>query len=173
VSTLRSCGISQNYTCWLNNPLLFHIFIISYCHKEKNIFTIIIKGKRLIKNIPIEFVGTESTDFQSMMEERLNDPGFEDKNLEKSGMNNIPEEALRGIALDYWNKYYNEWPDIEIPFLDNKTPREAMKTDEGKQKVIDLIDDYENNNAHHAQDSGGGNIQKFFDAGELRKRMGL
>jgi len=130
------------------------------------------KWKSIIKNMPIEFVSTESTDFQSMMEERLNDPGFEDKDLEKSGMNNIPEEAIRDIALDYWNKYYNEWPDIEIPFLDNKTPREAMKTEEGKQKVIDLIDDYENKNAR-GQDPGGGNMQKFFDADELRKRIGL
>jgi hypothetical protein len=108
-----------------------------------------------------------------MMEERLNDPGFEDKDLGKSAMDDIPEEALRGIALDYWEKYYNEWADIEIPFLDNKTPREAMKTDAGKQKVIDLIDDYENKNAHQGQGSGGGNIQKFFNADELRKRMGL
>jgi len=103
----------------------------------------------------------------------LNDPGFEDKNSEKSGMDSIPEEAIRDFALDYWNKYYDEWPDNEIPFLDNKTPREAMKTDEGKQKVIDLIDDYENKNARHEQDPGGGNIQKFFDADELRRRMGL
>ena len=93
------------------------------------------KWKSIIKNIPIEFISTESTDLQSMMEERLNNPGFEDKNLEKSGMDNIPEEAIRDIALDYWNKYYDEWPDIEIPFLDNKTPREAMKTEEGKHEV--------------------------------------
>ncbi|MCJ7471214.1 MAG: hypothetical protein MUP02_00155 [Actinobacteria bacterium] len=48
-----------------------------------------------------------------------------------------------------------------------------MKTDEGKQKVIDLIDDYENKNVRQGQGPGGGNIQKFFDADELRKRMGL
>ena len=131
------------------------------------------KWKNIIKNMPIEFIETESTDLQSMMVERLNDPGFEDKNSEKSGMDSIPEEAIRDFALDYWNKYYDEWPDSEIPFLDNKTPREAMKTDEGKQKVIDLIDDYENKNARHEQDPGGGNIQKFFDADELRRRMGL
>ena len=131
------------------------------------------KWKSIIKNMPIEFVSTESTDFQSMMEERLNDPGFEDKDLGKSAMDDIPEEALRGIALDYWEKYYNEWADIEIPFLDNRTPLEAIKTDAGKQKVIDLIDDYENKNAHQGQGSGGGNIQKFFNADELRKRMGL
>ena len=131
------------------------------------------KWKSIIKNIPVEFVSTESTDLQSMMEERSNNPDFKDNNPGKSGMDNIPEEALRDIALDYWNKYYNEWPDIEIPLLGNKTPREAIKTDEGKQKVIDLIDDYENKYARGRQDSGAGDMTKFFDADELRKRMGL
>ncbi|MCD4670896.1 MAG: hypothetical protein K8S14_10680 [Actinomycetia bacterium] len=49
-------------------------------------------------------------------------------------------------------------------FLDckiHKTPLEAIKTDAGKQKVIDLIDDYENKNTHLEQGPGGGNIQRF------------
>jgi hypothetical protein len=33
--------------------------------------------------------------------------------------------------------------------------------------------DYENKNTRQEQDSGGGNMQKFFDADELRKRLGL
>jgi len=131
------------------------------------------KWESIIKNIPIEFVSTESTDFQSMMEERLSDPDSEDKNLEKGSMDDIPEEALKDFALDYWNKYYDEWVDIKIPFLNNMTPLEAIKTDEGKQKVIDLIDDYENKDLHMQQRHGGGNMQKFFNADELRKRLDL
>ena len=131
------------------------------------------KWNSIIKNIPIKFISTESEDFQSIMKERMENPDFEDKSLGKNVMDNIPDESLKDIALDFWNNYYNEWPDIEIPFLDNMTPREAIKTDAGKQKVLGLIDDYENKNVSREQDRGGGNIQKFFDADELRKRMGL
>lgn len=75
------------------------------------------------------------------------------------------------IALDYWNKYYDNWIQDKIPFLDNKTPFEAIKTEKGKQKVIDLIDDFENKNLRMIQKSVGGNIQRFFNADELRKRL--
>jgi len=131
------------------------------------------KWKRIIKNMPVKFIKTESTDLQSVMEDRSYDSEFEDKDPGIGGMEDIPEEAIKDYALDYWKRYYDDWPDTGIPFLDNKTPREAMKTDEGKQKVIDIIDDYENKNAHWKQEPGGINIQKYFDADELRKRLGF
>jgi hypothetical protein len=131
------------------------------------------KWKSIIKKIPIEFIRTESTDLQTMMEEKSRNPVPEDRGSGKGAMDDIPEEVLRSIAINYWQKYYNEWADIKIPFLDNKTPREAMRTEEGKQKVIDLIDDYENKDAHYEENPAGGSIQKFFDADELRKRLGL
>lgn len=131
------------------------------------------KWKSIIKNMPVKFIKTESTDLQSMMEEMPDRQDFEDKDPGKAGMDDIPEEAIRDFALDWWKKYYDEWPDTEIPFLGNKTPREAIKTDMGKQKVIDIIDDYENKNAHREQGSLDIDIQKYFDADELRKRMGF
>ena len=131
------------------------------------------KWKSKVKDIPIKFVKTEYIDYQSLIKERSEAPISDNKDLKEEKINDIPEEALRDFALDYWNKYYDEWVNNNVPFLDNKTPLEAIKTEEGRQKVIDLIDDYENKNLHMMQKSGGGNIQKFFDADELRKRLNL
>ncbi|MHB8280884.1 MAG: SEC-C metal-binding domain-containing protein [Candidatus Humimicrobiaceae bacterium] len=131
------------------------------------------KWKSKVKYIPIKFVKTEYIDYQSLIKERSGVPISDNKDLKEEKINDIPEEVLRDFALDYWNKYYDEWVNKSVPFLDNKTPLEAIKTEEGRQKVIDLIDDYENKNLHMLQKSGGGNIQKFFDADELRKRLNL
>ena len=131
------------------------------------------KWKIKVKDIPIEFVKTEYIDYQSLIKERSEAPISDNKDLKEERINDIPEEVLKDFALDYWNKYYDDWVNKSIPFLDNKTPLEAVKTEEGRQKVIDLIDDYENKNLHMMKKSGGGNVQKFFNADELRKRLGL
>ncbi|MBC8389946.1 MAG: hypothetical protein ISS14_04870 [Actinobacteria bacterium] len=60
-----------------------------------------------------------------------------------------------------------------MPALGNKTPRNAVKTKTGRQKVIDLIDDYENNSLRAIKSGANNNLQKFFDADELRKRLDL
>jgi hypothetical protein len=131
------------------------------------------KWKSKVKVIPIKFVKTEYIDYQSLIKERSEAPISDNKDLKEERINDIPEEVLKDFALDYWNKYYDDWVNKSIPFLDNKTPLEAVKTEEGRQKVIDLIDDYENKNLHMMKKSGGGNVQKFFNADELRKRLGL
>ncbi|MCG2791008.1 MAG: SEC-C domain-containing protein [Actinomycetia bacterium] len=132
------------------------------------------KWKSKVKVIPIKFVKTEYIDYQSLIKEISETPLSDNKDLKEEKIYDIPEEELRDFALDYWNKYYDGWINGRIPFLDNKTPLEAIKTEEGKQKVIDLIDDYENKNLHMMKNYGGGNnVQKFFNVDELRKRLNL
>ena len=45
-------------------------------------------------------------------------------------------------------RYYKEWCDMKIPALSNKTPREAITTEEGKKLVKELLLDMENNELH-------------------------
>ena len=161
---------------WHNrkDTILGTVFLSSYeLRFETNSKKRLEKWKSVVKEIPIGFIKTDYTDFQSMMEERSRNPISDDKNLKEEKKDDISEKAIRDFALDYWDRYYDEWVNDRIPFLGNKTPLEAIKTEEGRQKVIDLIDDYENKNLHMIQKSGGGNIQRFFNAGALRKRLNL
>jgi hypothetical protein len=41
-------------------------------------------------------------------------------------------------------EWATRWVDEKIPALDGKTPREALRTPEGKKKVEELLKDFEN-----------------------------
>jgi len=131
------------------------------------------KMKNLLKKAPVEFLKTDYIDIQDIIDQKQDLFLDEDDNLDTENQNEIPEEAIREFALDYWDKYYNDWINSKIPLLDNKTPLEVVKNEKYRQKVIDLIDDYENKNLHLIKKGGGGNIQMFFNADELRKKLNL
>lgn len=78
------------------------------------------------------------------------------------------------MALDWWEKYYNDWIKSKLPVLGNITPVQAIKTKSGREKVKALIDEFENSNLHISKNnSNDNNFQKYFDADELRKRLSL
>jgi hypothetical protein len=60
----------------------------------------------------------------------------------------IEDEALQEKFFPLLSKTMEEWAhrwvDESIPALNGKTPREAMKTPEGRAKVEDLLKDFEN-----------------------------
>jgi len=166
----------EDIITWLNkkNTILGTIYLSDKkLQFETNSKERLDKWKLKIKNIPIEFINTEYIDYQSILEERLKNPTPEDEDIKEKKTNDIPEEALKEFALDWWGKYYDEWINQKIPALDNKSPIEAVKIKTSKQKVIDLIDDYENKMLRDIKRSGGGNMQKYFEPNELRKRLGL
>lgn len=56
----------------------------------------------------------------------------------------VPLDSNKSIGQqinDELNSYYNSWLDTPIPGLDNKTPRECSKTEEGRKK-LDFLFDY-------------------------------
>lgn len=81
----------------------------------------------------------------------------------------IPPEIASQLIHDYLSKYYTNWDEEVIPALDNKTPRQAIKTKKGRQAVIDLLKSYENGEARRVREQGG----EPFDFGFLRERLGL
>jgi len=56
----------------------------------------------------------------------------------------IPEEIRQRIEHDLKRKHYASWPDEPLPALDGLTARQAVRTAEGKEKVIALLKDMEN-----------------------------
>ena len=63
---------------------------------------------------------------------------------------NSPE--LKELGKKFLESYYKDWCDMKIPMLENKTPREAIKTEEGKKLINSLLLDFENTELHKKRD---------------------
>ncbi len=77
---------------------------------------------------------------------------------------------LRELEEKFCLQYYkDEWCKARIPLLGNKTPREAVGTEEGKKKVKELLLDLENEQLHRQREGEGYiPIEKI-----LREELGL
>lgn len=58
------------------------------------------------------------------------------------------DSELQGLADEFLKDYYRKWCDEKIPALNNKTPRECTKSDEGKRLLKELLLDVRNLDEH-------------------------
>ena len=79
----------------------------------------------------------------------------------------LPEvrEKLKQMAKSHWESWFDE----EMPALDHKTPREAVKTKDGRKRLEALLLQYE----YHEIDKN--DVMNFFkaDVNYLKKELGL
>ena len=130
--------------------------------------------KKKIQKLPLEFQKTDYTYINDLLSQPSKNKikTAEEKKAEKKEKLEIPEAELEKFALKWWKDYYNDWVNIKIPAIGNITPLEAIKTKEGRKKVEELINDYENKYLHDSiREDNGINIQKYFNPDELRKRL--
>ena len=80
----------------------------------------------------------------------------------------IPPEIARQIMRDHLDKHYRETLDAPIPALGGKSPRQAVRTEAGRAKVIDWLKLLENRSAGH----GDGPIAEY-DFGWMWAELGL
>ena len=93
----------------------------------------------------------------------------ESKEPEGSGLVDLaalPEEAREQVT-GIIEQMHMGWADQSIPALQNRTPREAVKTPEGRERVIELINDWENLQLRMP------NPQFQFDFNKLRRELGV
>ena len=80
----------------------------------------------------------------------------------------LKNEGARAMLASVMQKYMSAWPDQAIPALGGKTPREAVATKAGREKVLDLIKDIENGEARKKMAG-----EPFTDIGPLRRELGI
>ncbi len=80
----------------------------------------------------------------------------------------IPMEVQQQLYNQYMQKHYEGWFQDRIPALDNKTPLEAIKTEQGKQKVIELLKLYENGEELNRKEG-----RPVYDLSWVWQRLGL
>jgi len=78
----------------------------------------------------------------------------------------LPPEAQAGIR-EHIEKMHMNWADTPVPALDNRTPREAVREPEGKERVVRLINDWENMQSRMKEQ------QFVFDFNKLRKSLDI
>jgi hypothetical protein len=76
-----------------------------------------------------------------------------------------PPEAQQ-LLLDFKRRHYAEWLDHALPALGGQSPREAVRTAQGRDAVDVLLKDMENHEQRHAGPDA-------FDFAEFRRKLGL
>jgi hypothetical protein len=70
------------------------------------------------------------------------------------------------LILKFKRRHYADWPDQSLPALGGKTPREAIRTAQGRRATDVLLKQME----HLEQSAGQGTA---FDFGVIRRELGL
>lgn len=66
----------------------------------------------------------------------------------------LEPSAMTAMMTEVLHRHYARWADEPVPLLDNKTPREAMKTPAGLERVKGLLRTYEAGEAEMARADG-------------------
>ena len=105
-------------------------------------------GKRRLENILQNLIKHRVDSVQSlesMMEEKA-------KAKPKKVDDEIPLEIKQALMKDMYDSHYREWLDYPIPALGGKSPKKAIRSIKGRQRVEDLLREMEY--LHHESDDG-------------------
>jgi hypothetical protein len=80
----------------------------------------------------------------------------------------IPMEIQQKLYTRFMQKHCEKWIKEKIPALDDKTPLQAIKTDEGRIKVIELLKSFENSQEHNKREG-----RPFYNLSWMWDRPGL
>ena len=103
-------------------------------------------GSRLMDNLG-GHIKLEKTDIKSM-EESLESRDEIEKPEKKE------DSSLLKLEKNIMEKYYKDWCYQKIPALKNKTPKQAIKTKEGREILKNLLKDFENHEQHRKREEG-------------------
>lgn len=119
--------------------------------------------KRVVETLDslVEHVNSEERDQAELFEEMNLAGGKVQEDLEP-----IPAHVQQQVMREFVARHDATWPDIAVPALGDKTPREAVKTAKGRSAVEALLRDMEFR-------THGSPMEGVYDFDELRKALGL
>ena len=82
--------------------------------------------------------------------------------------NEIPMEIQQQMYTQFMQKHSEKWLNEKIPALDGKNPVQAVKTEEGKKKVAELLKSFENSEEHNKRKG-----RPFYDLSWMWDSLGL
>ncbi len=156
--------IVRNESAMMDNTVKGHIkagegYLLTECNSKLRDQQL---KDRLLQSLGA-LIAHEDTDYKPIDLNALPKPSEDSGPLD---LNKLPQEA-RAQLVGIMEQQHMRWVDMQIPALQNKTPREAVRTKDGREQVIGLINDWENSQ-FRMQDP-----QFQFDFNKLRKELGL
>jgi len=122
------------------------------------------RGKKLILASLSDAVIHKADTFQDPMEAIKSHK----EKSPKTSVNDLPMEIQQQVYSQYMQNHYEKWFSDRIPALDNKTPMEAIKTEQGKQKVLDLLKLYENGEERNKREG-----RPYYDLSWVWAKLGI
>ena len=124
------------------------------------------RGKRMLADLAgpaLKHLRDEFTTQREMKRRALTEP----RPTEPAG-DEIPPEVRNKLIAEYMEEHTAKWPDMALPALGGKTPRQAVKTEAGRLKVSALLRDFENIEGHKRQTG-----EPYCDVARIRAELGL
>ncbi len=131
------------------------------CHSKKRLE----RGKKLILGALSNTVVHKLDTFQDPMEAIKS---LKEQSPNTTPENELPMEIQQQLYFQFMQNHYEKWFSDRIPVLGNKTPLEAVKTEEGKLKVIELLKLYENGEELNKRES-----RPYYDLAWVWQRLGI
>ena len=79
-----------------------------------------------------------------------------------------PDAAERDLVQQFQEQHYAKWPDLPLPALQGKTPREAARSKAGRAALEAILRDIENGEERRRRETGVG-----VDMGKIRRELKL
>jgi hypothetical protein len=130
------------------------------CHAKKRLE----KGKKILLKALPDCLTHKADTFQDPMEALKE----HEKKPHKKPKNEIPMEIQQQLYTEFRKKHCEKWLKEKVPALDGKTPMQAVKTEEGKNKVIELLKSFENSEERNKKEGG-----PYYDLSWMWKQLGL
>ncbi|MBI5641036.1 MAG: SEC-C domain-containing protein [Nitrospirae bacterium] len=86
----------------------------------------------------------------------------------KEPENNIPFDVQQALYTQFMQKHCEKWLTEKIPALNGKTPMQAVKAQDGKRMVIDLLKQFENGQEYNKREG-----RPTYDLSWMWERLGL
>jgi len=98
----------------------------------------------------VQFISRELSDPKGMLAKR---PVGQERKAKATGPS-LPPEVMAEVVEQAIHRMYANWTDEPIPALDGKTPRQAIQTPAGSERVKGLLRGYEASERQQAQEHG-------------------
>ncbi len=80
----------------------------------------------------------------------------------------LPPEVERELVQKFLDEHYRKWPDTPLPALGGKTPRQAVRTSDGRAQVVELFKFFENAQERERREGHAG-----YDFSWLKAELGI